>query len=57
MIEWEKLKSTGGGTDLYRSKIPGGWLVYFENQYSDSGTGGLTFVPDPDHEWDGASLE
>ena len=57
MIKWEKLKTTGNGTDLCRSKIPGGWLVYFENLYGDKAAGGLTFVPDPDHEWYGASLK
>lgn len=32
-----------------RSKIPGGWLVR-------SGEG-VTFVPDPDHKWNGHSLD
>jgi hypothetical protein len=39
---------------MARSKIPGGWLV--------SATGittqavAITFVPDPEHKWDGNSL-
>lgn len=32
-----------------RAKIPGGWLV----QAKES----VTFVPDPEHIWDGGSLE
>jgi hypothetical protein len=31
-----------------RTKIPGGWLMCLEK--------GVTFVPDPNHEWDGGSL-
>ena len=35
---------------LLRAKVPGGWLIA-------AGSGaGLTFYPDPDHEWDGTSL-
>jgi len=33
---------------VWRSKIPGGWLVCSPD--------GLTFVPDPEHKWDGNSL-
>lgn len=34
---------------IQRSKIRGGWLVTM-------GDGGVCFVSDPSHEWDGASL-
>lgn len=45
---------------FWRAKVLGGWLVWAEAQVN-VGTGvgvvsGLTFVPDPDHEWDGGSL-
>jgi hypothetical protein len=33
---------------LYRARVPGGWLVMTR--------GGLTHLPDPSHEWNGASL-
>ncbi len=33
----------------YRAKVPGGWLVM--NQSS-----GLTFMPDPNHQWAGGTL-
>lgn len=35
-----------------RAKIPGGWLV----RMHENGVHALTFVPDPEHKWDGASL-
>jgi len=49
---------------LHRAKVPGGWMVMMQ-QYDAQATtshafgygfGGLTFVPDPNHEWDGTSL-
>jgi len=33
---------------VYRAKEPGGWLVAVEL----SKGGGITFVPDPDHDWE-----
>lgn len=54
-----------------RAKVPGGWLVIFfelrteeywanmRENFSEvwaAGFGGLTFVPDPNHSWDGNSL-
>ncbi|HEY1336688.1 MAG TPA: hypothetical protein VGF59_04225 [Bryobacteraceae bacterium] len=42
---WEELKSD---VKLRRSKVPGGWLL--------SAASGIAFYPDPDHEWDGASM-
>jgi hypothetical protein len=45
---------------LYRAKIPGGWLVLMQKhnvRYRGWGYGGITFVPDPDHEWDGSSID
>jgi hypothetical protein len=37
---------------VYRVKILGGWLIYMVRP----GRAGATFVPDPDHKWDGGSL-
>lgn len=34
---------------LLRAKIPGGWLVTFGES--------LQFVPDPEHKWNGGSLD
>lgn len=45
-------KKLAGNWSCYRAKIPGGWLVLSDG----SEERGLTFVPDPKHEWDGTSL-
>jgi len=56
-LAWERLESAreDGGMfkldwEVHRAKVPGGWLVLVLHN-----TQGLTFYPDPDHEWDGAS--
>ena len=56
IIKWEQLKNEGIGKKSYRSKIPGGWLfiTWWGSAYEN---GGATFIPDPDHNWDGNSLE
>jgi hypothetical protein len=56
---------------LGRAKVPGGWLViffelrteeYWAKMSADhtgmwaAGFGGMSFVPDPGHLWDGSSL-
>jgi len=50
---WEVLKSEAGKDRIpiavLRAKVPGGWLVHTK------AAGGLTFLPDPNHEWDGSS--
>ena len=49
-VKWEELEMKGWkGTILLRAKVPGGWLMGIVG-------GGMTFVPDPDHKWDGDSL-
>jgi hypothetical protein len=55
-------------TAVHRSAVPGGWLVvtqtydHYNSESSEPAEGdtppmpvgcGLTFVPDPDHTWDG----
>ena len=40
-------------SSLSRAKIPGGWLLYATTA-GDAAS--LVFVPDPEHQWDGASL-
>jgi len=63
----QKLPHPGGGflgdafykALLWRAKVPGGWLVmtkYDAEKYDAGGTStGITFVPDPQHAWDGSS--
>ncbi len=62
-IEWEhldekKLKEhfTVFEVGLFRLKVPGGWLVMTVCDFGQGGTG-LCFYPDPDHVWDGTSLQ
>ena len=61
--------------NIFRAKIPGGWLVCMEQynyDWQNSGSspnyggwgygygwgyGGMTFIPDPNHEWDGNSID
>jgi hypothetical protein len=40
-------------SSLSRAKILGGWLVYAT---TSGDAASLVFVPDPEHQWDGASL-
>jgi len=51
-LHWDKIESEHFfvGHQLLRAKVPGGWLITMSmNQ-------GITFYPDPHHEWDGNSL-
>ena len=58
MIVWEQLVSRNKNNTLFtsvpptifRAKVPGGWLIATASEYS------VTFLPDPNHEWDGNSL-
>ena len=71
-MNWEylgeqKLPHPGGGflgdahypVHLWRSKVPGGWLLmtkYDAVKYDAGGTSTtLTFYPDPEHAWKGGS--
>jgi hypothetical protein len=52
-LEWESLSALGDVIGTYRTKVLGGWLIFV-----DSGAAsGLTFLPDPQHHWDGSSFE
>jgi hypothetical protein len=56
-LVWCNLNSSSAGGeffnlgDVYRTKVPGGWLVLVTNNAR-----GLMFYPDPEHKWDGGSL-
>ena len=49
-----------GSLMVSRTKVPGGWLVYvYDHSETDLrgwAHGGLTFYPDPEHEWSGSSI-
>jgi len=46
-LEWEQVKSNLP-QNVLRARVPGGWLV------SAAGAG-LTFLPDPEHRWQGSA--
>ncbi|MGO9228805.1 MAG: hypothetical protein ACLQKA_06285 [Bryobacteraceae bacterium] len=46
-LKFEPLEA--GDYSVARAKVPGGWLVV--------GGNGVTFYPDPKHQWDGSSVE
>ena len=60
-IYWERLydveRRSDGSTyehrTTYRAKVHGGWFV----KVRDRDGNGLVFYPDPNHEWDGTSLD
>jgi hypothetical protein len=51
-VVWEEIKQEGIGwmakRYLYRTKVPGGWLVRVQTSESDF----IVFLPDPDHKWE-----
>jgi hypothetical protein len=50
-LVWDTLENGRLSGRTYRAKIPGGWLLT-----KNSNDTGITFVPDPQHKWDGNSL-
>jgi hypothetical protein len=44
------ISTSSASFSMYRAKVPGGWLIAMRPNDS------VTFLPDPQHEWDGASL-
>ena len=63
-LKWEQIRTESDPPKLfgvlvnfyvYRAKVPGGWLVAtFAIGTQDQS---ITFYPDPNHEWDGNSLD
>ncbi len=55
-LKWEEIKNDGIPRNAYRAKIPGGWLfiIWWGPTYDGSGA---TFIPDPEHKWDGNSVD
>ena len=59
-LEWQRLLSKqliGPASLIFRTKIPSGWLVLLRPSGTNGVESGVTFVPDPDHKWDGNSLD
>jgi len=54
------IPGNGGDSQSDVTKVPGGWLVAATDARIGLGNGsgaGLTFLPDPEHKWDGKSLK
>jgi hypothetical protein len=45
-----RIKGNSATFVMYRAAVPGGWIVAMRPNDT------MTFVPDPDHEWDGGSV-
>lgn len=61
MLTFERLQTKDHTEPLglfYRTRISGGWLVTWEgvNRGHGPAGAGMTFVYDPEHQWDGSSL-
>jgi hypothetical protein len=64
-VVWQNIKIKGlyqnissHSPGMYRTKVPGGWLVMVTVECAGTCTEqpGLTFYSDPQHTWDGSSL-
>jgi hypothetical protein len=61
-LKWEKLNVAEPKHEfihgaLYRSPVPGGWLMCCFWTMSGAGGPSISFYPDPEHVWDGSSLD
>jgi hypothetical protein len=56
VLVWEKLKNEGGPRYTYRTRVPGGWLIATCEYQVDGIGSGVTFIPDPNHDWGGNSV-
>ena len=54
-LYWEQIRQTGAGGHTfpkhYRAEVPGRWLVLSVLGRSVGAGTGITFLPDPQHEW------
>ena len=52
MLKWETVQSDSHMT-VSRATVPDGWLVFTR---WGSNLAGMTFYPDPNHQWDGTPV-
>ena len=57
IIKWEELKNKGLTGSSYRAKIVGGWLFIIVRGNAQVNSSGASFIPDPEHKWDGSSID
>lgn len=50
-VEGEGTHSRACKGDLYRSKVPGGWLLLYQLTERDGVGGSIAYMPDPTHSW------
>ena len=77
-FKWENLPNNMTECDMYRAKVPGGWLILviyskpqsvpvqindesqdesYVEYYDSPPSVSTTFLPDPEHTWDGTTLD
>ena len=57
MLKWQGVETGDQFITTERAAVPGGWLVRgWSARFGGFGMG-LTFMPDPDHAWDGSSVK
>jgi len=56
-LAFNRLPTNSQSHWIERAKIPGGWLVTSGRPYDEKPIVSITFVPDPNHEWDGKSID
>jgi hypothetical protein len=58
VVDWEDIGDPKryGSTEMYRAKVPGGWLVRLSSRTNSATAEAVAFYPDPGHAWDGGSL-
>ena len=59
-LKWELFgyenNSKNSLKSCWRTKVPGGWIVFVTEWTGTDHIGGPVFIPDLYHEWDGNSL-
>lgn len=58
---WQTISREGNSTEFdihtQRASVPGGWLVWQMEIRAAKAGGGMAFLPDPEHRWDGTTLK
>lgn len=66
VVTWQRLVNDGATGRIWRAAVPGGWLVRVDDvlpndtEFRDGDASyalSVTFLPDPEHQWDGWSVE
>jgi len=52
-LKWEEITLDQWHGNTRRAKVIGGWLISIVNIVGDSSCAAITFLPDPNHDWQG----